>query len=216
MRQGRLEFDGDSETAISQHHALLSIDSSEYYKSPESVGDTAGKGEVTVLERQLLGPKGPTNHPRPEDVLTYRVKIRLNRAVDSPQVWFSVMADVGIPIYGMATAVGRQGRTFAAGDTLEIDVEFHPRLGGSTYRLVIAVTDRYGRESIWADPAGLLMYLAPRLGSSGYADLDANISVEGERLTDHEDPLMVTPTASRPLRTAPKPVGSSWPEVKKK
>jgi hypothetical protein len=195
MRKGRLEFDGDTETAISQHHELLTADTSEYYSSSDAETTTDGPGGAKIIDRELLGPNGPTNQPDQEEILTYRVKIRFDRAVDSPHIFFHVMADIGIPIYGMATALGRRWRSFSAGETVVADVVFRPRLGGGTYRLVLMITDRNGRQVLSTDPGGLLVYLPPRLGASGYADLEASITIDNEILTDHADMLMVRPTA---------------------
>jgi len=200
IRKGRLEFDGDTETAISQHHELLTTDTSEYYSSSDAGPSTDGPGGATIIERQLLGPDGPTNQPDQEQLLTYRVTIRFDRAVDSPQIFFHVMADIGIPVYGMATALGRQWRRFAAGETALADITFRPRLGGGTYRLVLVITDRNGRKTLWTDPGGLLIYVPPRIGSSGYADLEASITIDDDVMTDHADRLMVTPMV------VPKPV----------
>ena len=194
MRKGRLEFDGDTETAISQHHELLTIDTSEYYASADAETPTDGPGGARIVERQLLGSNGPTNQPDREEILTYRVKIQFDQAVDSPQIFFHVMADIGIPVYGIVTALGRRWRSFAAGETVVADVVFRPRLGGGTYRLVLTITDRNGRQILWADPGGMLMYLPPVLGSSGYAELEGSITIGGEILTDHADLMMVTPT----------------------
>jgi ABC-type polysaccharide/polyol phosphate transport system ATPase subunit len=182
IRQGCLEFDGDTETAISRHHELLSVGTSEHYASSDT-GSGDRSGGATILERALLGRGGPTNQPRRDDVLTYRVTIRFDRPVDSPQLVFSVVTDMGVTAYGMATPVGRQWRSFAVGETVVADVVFRPRLGGGTYRLVVYLTDRNARQLLCNDQTGMLMYISPRDGASGFAELEASIAIDNEALT---------------------------------
>ena len=97
----------------------------------------------------------------------------------------------------MATAVGRPWQRFDAGETAVADIVFRPRLGGGTYRLVVVVKDRDGHHVLWSDHTGLLMYVPPRVGASGVADLEATIAIDGRDLTDHGDWLMRRPPLSR-------------------
>jgi ABC-type polysaccharide/polyol phosphate transport system ATPase subunit len=190
LRDGRLDFDGDTETAISRVHELLGM----------TAGSSEGQGGATVIERHLLGPDGPTDQPRPGDEITYRLTIRFNREVDSPQLFFNVLAEGGITVYGMATAVGRPWQRFAAGDVAVAEVVFRARLGAGTYRLVAELKDRNGREVLWSDQNGVPIFMAWRLGASGLADLEATIAIDGHDLTDHQELLMVKPDdpASQP------------------
>ena len=197
IRKGRLDFDGDTETAISRHHELLSIDAAEHAIANGESPDVQGGG-ATILDRQLIGPKGPTNHPHQDDLVTYRVTMRFDRPIDSPQLFFHIDTELGTAAYGMATAVGRQWRQFAAGEMVTTDVVFRPRLGGGTYRLVIVVTDREGRRVLLTDEGGLLIYIAPRIGSTGIADIEATIAVGDQELTDHRERVMWTPVVGGP------------------
>lgn len=198
VRKGRLEFDGDTETAISRHHELLSIDAAEHAAANGGHPEDGHAGGATILERQLIGPRGPTNHPHQDDLVTYRVTIRFDRPIDSPQIFFHIDTELGTSAYGMATQVGQPWRQFVAGETVTTDVVFQPRLGGGTYRLVIVITDRDGRRTLFADDAGTLMYIAPRIGSTGIADIQATIAVDDHELTNHRERLMRTTVAERP------------------
>jgi hypothetical protein len=166
---------------------LLSVDSNSNHAPP---GDTKGGGGATILSRQLLGARGPTNHPDQDDLVTYRVHVRFERPVDSPQIFFQVVTEVGTLAYGMQTPIGQGWQRFEAGQIAQTEIDFRPRLGGGTYRLMIVVTDRDGRDVLCTDPTGLLMYLAPRLGTSGFAELDATIAVNGQPLAEHEELLL--------------------------
>jgi ABC-type polysaccharide/polyol phosphate transport system ATPase subunit len=186
IRKGLLEFDGDAELAISRHHELMSIDGT----GGEHATTGPGPGSVTIVDRQLVGPHGPTNHPHQDDDVVYRVQLRFNEPVASPQIVFQVLSEVGTLAYSMQTRIGEDWQDFAAGEVTEVLVRFRPRLGGGTYRVSVVVTDREARQRLASDPAGLLMYLAPRLGTAGTADLEATINVDGQHLTDHDDLLI--------------------------
>jgi ABC-type polysaccharide/polyol phosphate transport system ATPase subunit len=197
IRKGQLEFDGSTEKAISRHHELLSLDSNERL----GLGDTGtalGTG-VAILSRQLVGPHGPTNHPDQGDVVTYRVRLRFDRQVESPQIYFQVVTEVGTLAYGMQTPIGQEWQIFKEGETTEVEVSFRPHLGGGTYRLMTIVTDRDGRDVLYTDPNGLLMYMAPQLGSTGFADLDARIVVDGQHVSQYDDLLLSAEATPDPL-----------------
>jgi ABC-type polysaccharide/polyol phosphate transport system ATPase subunit len=196
FRKGRLEFDGDAESAISRHHELLSMDAATSNGNGTTGG--AGPGSVTVLEGVLLGPEGPTNHPRQDDIVSYRVRLQFFADVDSPQVQFQVWTDAGSLVYCMHTTVGQSWRRYRAGEIAEVEVSFQPRLGGGTYRLATAVTDRDGTHVLCSDPVGTLIYLAPPLGSVGVADLRASITVDSRPRSDHKDMLLGSPVGAAP------------------
>jgi lipopolysaccharide transport system ATP-binding protein len=185
MRRGRIEFDGPTEPAIARHHELLTLDAS------NDTGDSlAGVGTVTVLERELLGPSGPTTTMEQHTPVRFRARLRFDAAVESPQVWFQVLAQDGTLAYEMKTAIGQPYRVYEAGDEAEVDIAFTPRLGGGSYRLALSVTSLDGRSTLHADHEGMLVYLAPPLGSAGIADLEATIAVDGRCLTEHESLLL--------------------------
>jgi ABC-type polysaccharide/polyol phosphate transport system ATPase subunit len=184
MRKGRLEFDGDAETAVGRHHELLSLDAQEGLVDDDTPG--AATGGVTKLHQEVVGPDGAAHRARQDEPLVLRQRWRFDRAIDSPQVYFNVLADNGAMVYEMKTAIGREHRTIEAGEEVDIEIDFMPRLGGGTFRLLTMLTDRDGREVFHRDNGGHLLYLAPKLGTSGLADLGATIRLDGESLTEHD------------------------------
>jgi ABC-2 type transport system ATP-binding protein len=183
LRDGRLELDGDSEEAIARHHELL---------GQESSGRERGGhlGQVEVLERRILGPEGPVSAAQPHAPLRYAARLRFLADVDSPHLYFNVVSQDGTSVYEMKSAIGRAGRGYRAGDEAEVEVRFQAHLGGSTYRLQLTVTDRTGRTALVRDLDGAVLYVPPPLGSAGVADLAAEIALDGEVLTDHDDLLL--------------------------
>ena len=197
LRNGTVEFDGTSEDAISRHHELLTLDAqataAQARAGAKGDGGTAGEaveGAVTVVNRRLVGPAGPTNHPDQDDIVALQVRLKFHAAVDSPQVFFQVLSEVGTLVYAMKTTIGDAWRTYDAGDEAVVEVTFRPRLGGGTYRLSTVITDRDGRRQLGHDPVGLMMYLVPRLGTEGVAELAAMITVDGADRTAHQALLL--------------------------
>jgi ABC-type polysaccharide/polyol phosphate transport system ATPase subunit len=183
LRDGELDLDGDSEAAIARHHELLGTEA--------AAGSTQGHlGQVELLERLIEGPEGPVNSTDPHQPLRYRARLRFLEEVDSPHLYFNVLSEDGTPVYEMKTAIGRAGRSFRAGEETEVAVRFDAHLGGGTFRLQLTVTDRTGRVALVRDPDGALLYVPPPLGTAGLADLGAEITLDGQVLTDHDDLLL--------------------------
>jgi ABC-type polysaccharide/polyol phosphate transport system ATPase subunit len=178
LRRGHLEIDGDVEDVIARHHALLSSD--------DGYDDVPG-GTVSVIERQLLGPDGPTDHLPPGVPATVMARVRFHAAADSPQVHFTVLAEDGTVVYEMRSVIGRQHRRYEAGEEAQVEVSFTPQLAGGSFRLQLTVSDRDGRSVLHRDDMGLVVYVPPPLGSSGVADLRAAIRLDGQLLSDYSD-----------------------------
>ena len=185
LRGGRIEFDGPAEPAIARHHELLTVDA-----AAESQLGSGPVGLVHLVDRELVGPAGATATMDQRTPLRLRTRLRFDAAVDSPQVWFQVLAQDGTLVYEMKTAIGRAYRQFAAGEEAELEIDFTPRLGGGTYRLHVSVTTLDGRSVLCRDPEGVLFYVSPPLGTAGVADLEAAIALDGRCLTEH-DSLML-------------------------
>lgn len=184
IREGHLEFDGRTEDTIARHHELMSEDHAAF----------SGGRSVTILDRQLVGPQGPTHHPGADEPLTYRCRIRFDRQVDTPQIHFSVFSEDGTIAYSLASALQRQSRVFEAGDITTVEVDFRSRLGPGTYRLDMVVYDRNVREVLAQDSPGIVIYALGRPGTSGVADLEGSIAVDGCVVTEFGDLLMGDPS----------------------
>ena len=182
LRRGRLELDGDVEEVIGRHHELLSEggDGGETH-------DEAVVGGVSITERELLGPDGPSNRLRKGEPTRLRAKLHFDIAIDSPQVHFTVLAEDRTVVYEMRSAINRRHRRFEAGDEAESEVAFTPQLAGGSFRFMLTVSSVDGRSIHHRDTTGMLLYVTPPLGTSGVADLAATISLDDEVLTDHPE-----------------------------
>jgi ABC-2 type transport system ATP-binding protein len=185
LRHGQIEFDGPAEAAIARHHELMTIDA-----RPNTEEFSGPAGIVRVVDRDLRGPTGSTSTMDQRTPLRLQTRLHFDAAVESPQVWFQVLAQDGTLVYEMKSAIGRSYRRFSAGDEVDLEIDFTPRLGGGTYRLAVTVTSLEGRSVLYRDPEGMLVYVAPPLGTAGTSDLEATITVDGRRLTDHDQLLL--------------------------
>jgi ABC-type polysaccharide/polyol phosphate transport system ATPase subunit len=177
MHQGRIVFDGATETAIARHHELLASD---------EATENLNLGAVRVIHRELLDTDGLVAGTVSQDEsLIYRVQLRFDEAVDSPQVLFQVYSDDGTFVYQMQTRLGEPWRAFAAGDEATLVVQFLPRFGGGgTFRNVVVVTD-VDMSTTFIRDDGPAFFVEPRRGAAGVSDLEATIAFGHENRTDH-------------------------------
>jgi ABC-2 type transport system ATP-binding protein len=175
MHKGRIEFDGPTEEAIARYHELLVT----------AVGEDEGEA-VRIAGRELVKSDGsPVGTAHQDDLLTYRVVLRFERPMDSPQVEFHVIAQDSTVVYGMRTTVGERWRSFSTGEDATAEVSFQPRLsGGGTFRLAVVVTNVDGSAILVHDHKGPSFFVAPRVDTFGPADLNANIAINGECRTN--------------------------------
>ncbi len=180
LRQGRVELDGDVEDVIARHHALLSEDDGQ-------AGVSGLAGAVSVVARQLIGPDGATDHLPPGVPAAVTARLRFDAPTDSPQVHFTVLAEDGTVVYEMRSVLNRQHRVYQAGEEAQVEIAFTPQLAGGSFRLLLTVSSRDGRQVLHRDETGLFVYVPPPLGSSGVADLAATIRLDGELLSDYRE-----------------------------
>lgn len=175
VRSGRLDFDGPAEEAVARYHEVMSY----------SEDGSDGQHKVHIDHPVIVGNNGPTHHPESGEHLEYAATLHFRDRIESPHIQFKISTEEGILVYTVRTVVGRSWRSFEPGESAEIRVPFEARLGGGSYRVVLTVYDKDGREVIASHTPGLLMYMAPKLGTWGIADIDASISVDTQVLSEH-------------------------------
>lgn len=187
VRSGRLDFDGSAEEAVARYHEVMSYseDSPEHHRKAQ------------IDHPVLVGDTGPTHHPNAGEHLEYAATVRFHDRVDSPHLQFKITTEEGILVYTVRTVVGRTWRCFQAGEAAEVRIPFEARLGGGSYRVSLTVFDKDGRDIIVSHTPGLLIYMAPKLGTWGIADMDASISVDTEILSEHGS-ILIGPSAPSP------------------
>ena len=184
LDRGQLVLDSDAEAVVARHHQLL---------SGSGEGGAAG-GAVTIASAAIQNDSGDVHAADQDEHLTARWRLRFEQEVDSPHVFFQVTGEDGQLAYSMQTAVTRRHRRYAAGEHADVAVGFRPAFGGGgTYRVSIVVTDRTGRDVLNTHDHGLLLYVPPRPGVAGPADLGAAIEVDGTVLSDHDSLLIGAP-----------------------
>jgi ABC-type polysaccharide/polyol phosphate transport system ATPase subunit len=181
ISRGELKFDGETQEAINVHFELL---------SNEGVDEQTGQGgrAVDVTERVVLGPDGPTFDLPYEELVTYKARVRFHQPVSRPQAQFQVYSQTGVFVYGRRTMAGLATQ-FKSGDEVEIEIPFQQRLGGNTYRLVLNILDEYD-EPLYSDSEGLMVHVAGHPGTAGLVNLNADIVVDGELLSEDVDLLL--------------------------
>jgi ABC-2 type transport system ATP-binding protein len=180
--KGRLVFDGNVEDAISRHHEMLS---EEAETRPAAIGDYRFVGGIDVLERELMGPNGPTNYVRSGDPLLLRLRVRFERAVENPRFGFVIRAQDGTIAYMRHTPIGLDHRSVKAGQEVTVELQFVCRLGGGTYRITDSVATSNALEVLHDDATGLTFQVEHTHGAEGIADLEGRLVVDGEHVTEN-------------------------------
>jgi ABC-type polysaccharide/polyol phosphate transport system ATPase subunit len=178
IRNGRLEHDGDAESAISRHHQFLNID---------SIADHSGHSgmAVTILNRTVRSDGMDTAAANQDDTLEVTWTIRFEQAVKSPHAIFRIIAEDGTLAYSMHTTIGNDWQDFSAGSLTEVRVKFQPKFGGGgTFRLLLDVTDTDGIHVLGTDLEGPRIYVGQRLATAGLGDVQARIEFAGQMLND--------------------------------
>lgn len=188
LRRGRMEFDGPPEQAIPLYSELLSKDN--YKLNGDRIDGDEGHGGVTITANEIIGAHGPTQHAAPDEPVTLRARLRFERAIDSPNVFFTVTADDGTVVYQRISVLNRQGRQYEAGDESTIEIDFVPRLGGGAYRVSVSVISADGRLVHAHDGVGVQLYVPWAGGASGVAHLDAVMRLDGTVVSDYDSQLL--------------------------
>ncbi|MDQ6747545.1 MAG: ABC transporter ATP-binding protein [Candidatus Dormibacteraeota bacterium] len=182
VRRGRVEFDGPAREAMSLHHQLLTADAREAAESAGTPGAQERRlvGGVQLLDLKLLSEAGATHSFEAGSALVLRARYRFDRTIDDPVFALRVMGPEGSAVYGCHTAHGRHGRTYGAGDDVEVDYSLRAHVGQGTYQLLPWVVSFDAAEILFDDPVGLSFFVPANTASWGAVDLDARISVGGQ------------------------------------
>jgi ABC-type polysaccharide/polyol phosphate transport system ATPase subunit len=183
MGGGQVRFDGEATPAIAHYHRLLSEESS-YRRSADEAPD------VTLLEQGVAGPDGPLSSVEQHDAVRLVARFRCERSIDSPLAFFSVLAGDGGVAYHLVPRVAHTYRRFEPGDVFEVEARFTAHLTGGSYQIGLALYDNEVKTLLFEDPTGIPLYVVPRLGSTGIAELDGVVTVAGHDITDHAEHLL--------------------------
>jgi lipopolysaccharide transport system ATP-binding protein len=186
LRHGRLELDADVETVIGRHHELLSLG-----EGPNEHGhraEQAEAGSVTLLSSELRNSAGDQANQLARGVpASVHARVRFNAPVDSPLVHLTVLTEDGTVAYEMRSEINRRHRKLKAGTESDVDIDFTPHVAGGTFRFILTITSVDNRTVLYRDQQGLLAYVTPALGSSGVADMQATICLDGDLLNDYPE-----------------------------
>jgi ABC-type polysaccharide/polyol phosphate transport system ATPase subunit len=178
LRKGRLEYDGDAESAINRHHQMLALDSAADHGAHSGM-------PVTIMGRSIRRHGHDTAMASQDDVLEATWTVRFEQPVRSPHAVFQVLAFDGTLAYSMHTTFGSEWRDFAAGETAEVRVHFQPNFGGGgTFKLRLDVVDTTGLHVIGTELDGPSVFVGGRIGTSGIGDCRADIAIADRLLSD--------------------------------
>jgi hypothetical protein len=178
MHRGRLVFDGEPEAAIG-----------EYYKILNAADGEAASGPVVVLGRELRGAGGVEHCVDLDGEVEMVTRVRFEQSVADPHVTFQFLNEAGLLVSVTQSKLYGPGRTFAAGEVVDVKVRFRARLAGGGYRLVTIITGPNVDDHLLHDE-GPVIYVTPRIGTWGIADPLVTIEVDGEDWTWRESLML--------------------------
>jgi hypothetical protein len=173
LHDGTPRFLGGTDEAISIYHEFVAQSRS---ASPELQGALP----VEFAEFTLLGPDGTkTSHLEGNDEVSFRVRVKLNVAVEEPAFSLTITTEAGIPVYGDTNwqwAGDRSRRQ--AGEEIVCDIRIPARLTTGSYTAVAGVMwDQDVEKQLSTRP--IVFYVSGRSTARGIVDLGASFSVEG-------------------------------------
>jgi energy-coupling factor transporter ATP-binding protein EcfA2 len=171
IQKGQLVFDGEPDDAIG-----------EYYKVLHTTDGGPGSGSVVVVGRELLGAGGPRHYVDMDGKVELVIRLRFEEPVASPSVLFQILTETGLHVSTTQSVLPSPRQMFAAGEEVDIRARFRARLAGGGYRLVTIITGRDLEDHVLRDE-GPVIYVGPRAGAWGIADLLGTIEVNGEDWT---------------------------------
>ncbi|MDZ7734095.1 MAG: hypothetical protein U5R31_14385 [Acidimicrobiia bacterium] len=137
-------------------------------------------GDVEV-EADILRGTESTGQATQDDELRLIARLRFASRQESPQLVFRVIGEDGQLAYQYDSPIGLDHRTFEAGEEATAEVAFRPAFGGGgTFRFELTVSDRDGRRALGRSDPEPMLYVPPRFGVMGHADLGARASIDGE------------------------------------
>jgi ABC-type polysaccharide/polyol phosphate transport system ATPase subunit len=175
--RGHVEFDGPTEGAIARHYELLGSGGTVVHQD---------RTVVHIVDRDLLDGDGISVRSVHQDQrVTYRVTLRFETPVESPQILFQMFTEDGTPLYHAQTPLAKEWRSFGAGEEATVEAHFLPRFGGGgTFRPAVVVNSTDASSTLLLDKDGPRFFVQPRFGVLGVSDLDASIVVDDENRTD--------------------------------
>jgi lipopolysaccharide transport system ATP-binding protein len=174
IRQGRIEYDGDVESAITLHEGALC-----------GAARPDAEAPVEFVECRFTEGGAEWRHARYDEFVELDVRLRFNRPVEDPVITVGAVTSMGLFGGFDTTAEGDSWRTFHAGEEAVVRITFPVRFAGGTYRIVLDVKDGVNGERL-ARRDDLRLTVAEREGSSGLADVCAEIRVAESRSAELE------------------------------
>jgi len=154
LHEGKIVKEGPPEEAMDFYHALLSARDVKLIRQERQaygqVQTTSGRGDVTVIEINLLNPEGkPIEAAETGTPVTLEIKAQVNTTVPEMVMGFLIKDRFGQIMYGINShRLGITIQHLSAGDLVIGHFQFEMNLGKGNYTISTGVS---GQESHLAD-----------------------------------------------------------------
>lgn len=183
LHAGTVRHDGDTETAISLYHQLLSEDrdlDDESNRRPEALpAEREFDVRAQIEAFELYGHDGqPTRHVDATKEVTFVIEVRFIEPVVGPVLGIRITSGSGVLVYGESTG-WLDRKPYQPGDRLRATVRLRMSVGSGTYNCSVGLASQDG-VLITPRVSPLLVYVGGRDNVNGLADLEARFEVDQE------------------------------------
>lgn len=138
-----------------------------------------GDGRAEIVAIETLGANGnPTLVIQSGELMSVRITVRFNSAVDNPVIGMMIRTRIGSEVYGTNTELERHALgSMHPGQTVRVTYRFHCQLCPQEYTITAASHDANGVWHDWMEDA-LAFAVADSRYTAGVANLRAEVSAE--------------------------------------
>ena len=182
INDGRLFAKGDPREVTArylQHIAAKQRAWGEQLSSPLAPSLRRGDGRAEIVAIETLGANGhPTLVVQSGEVMSVRITVRFQNAVDNPVAGIMIRTRIGSEVYGTNTELERYPLgPIQAGQTIRITFRFACQLCPQEYTITAASHDANGVWHDWMEDA-LAFSVADSRYTAGVANLRAEVVAE--------------------------------------
>lgn len=165
IKQGRLEYDGDIEHAITLHRRATAGASQADLESP-----------LEILHCGFADGDPEWRHASHDEMVEVRLRLRFHQRVEDPVIAVGAITHMGLFAGFDTTPEGTTWRTFDPGEESEVRIRFPVRFGSDTYRISVDVKEGMSGKRL-ARSDDLFLTVSDRAGTAGLVDVCAQVEL---------------------------------------
>jgi ABC-2 type transport system ATP-binding protein len=191
LSHGQMVYDGPTEQAIGKMHEVMQTESRERGGQIDALMQEGnartfvGGAEIVLDLVDSAGKRQRTFESG--DTMVVKVDANFLDDVTDPVIGVMVApVGLGTPAYATFTGHGGYKGTHGPGKPLEAEVALDVRLLAGGYTVTVSIADSDGEVTLGATPPESFYVTSSSIPAAGFVDLDAAISIGGQRIARPE------------------------------